>query len=308
MSTSTSWVLDTGCGSHICTDLQGLRTSKALAKGEVDLRVCNGANVLALAVGTYVLNLPSGLLIHLENFYYVPAVSRNIIFVSCLDKSGFCFTIKDKCCSVYLYNILYASVIMINGLYILDLDMPIYNIDHKRMKPNELNPTYLWHCRLGRINENRISKLYKDRILDSFDFESYDTCRSCLLGNMTKTPFTGQGERASDLLGLIPIDVCGPLNTPAKGGFHYFITFTDHFSRFGYVYLMKQKSESFTLFKEFQNEVENQLCKKIKMLRSNRGGDYLTLEFDNHLKECGILSQLIPPRMPQWNGVSERRN
>ena len=67
---------------------------------------------------------------------------------------------------------------------------------------------------------------------------------------------------------------------------------------------MKHKSESFTLFKEFQNEVENQLGKKIKMLQSDRGGEYLSLEFDNHLKECRILSQLTPPGMPQWNGVS----
>lgn len=308
MSTSTSWVLDTGCGSHICTDVQGLRKSRALAKGEVDLRVGNGAKVAALAVGTYVLTLPSGLLLNLENCYYVPAISRNIISISCLDKAGFYFTIKNKCCSVYLDNILYANANLSNGLYVLDLDMPIYNINAKRLKPNELNPTYLWHCRLGHINENRISKLHKDGFLDSFDFESYETCRSCLLGKMTKAPFTGQGERASDLLGLIHTDVCGPLNITARGGFHYFITFTDDFSRFGYVYLMKHKSESFTFFKEFQNEVENQLGKKIKMLRSDRGGEYLSLEFDNHLKECGILSQLTPPGTPQWNGVSERRN
>jgi len=86
---------------------------------------------------------------------------------------------------------------------------------------------------------------------------------------MTKTPFTVQGEKTIDLLGLIHTDVCGPLNTPTRGGFHYFTTFTDDFSRFGYVYLMKHKSESFTLFKEFRNEVEKQLGKKIKMLRSD---------------------------------------
>jgi len=171
MSTSTSWVLDTGRGSHICTDAQGLRTSRALAKGEVDLRVGNVAKVDSLVVGTYVLTLPSGHLLNLENCYYVPAISLNIISISCLDKAGFYFTIKDKCCSVYLDNILYANAILINGLYILDLDMPIYNINAKRMKPNELNPTYLWHCRLGRKNENRISKLHKDGLLDSFDFE-----------------------------------------------------------------------------------------------------------------------------------------
>ncbi|KAK2352400.1 secreted RxLR effector protein [Trifolium repens] len=308
LSTSTSWVLDTGCGSHICTNVQELKESRELAKGEVDLRVGNGARVAALAVGTYNLALPSGLIIQLKNCYYVPAISRNIISVSCLDKFGFSFIIKNNCCSIYLNDIFYANAQMYNGLYVLDLETPVYNINTKRMKPNELNPSYLWHCRLGYINERRISKLHKDGLLDSFDYESYDTCRSCLIGKMTKAPFKGKGERANDLLALIHTDVCGPLNIPARGGFAYFITFTDDFSRYGYVYLMKHKSESFEKFKEFKNEVQNQLGKNIKTLRSDRGGEYLSQEFNDHLKECGIVSQLTPPGTPQWNGVSERRN
>ena len=75
--------------------------------------------------------------------------------------------------------------------------------------------------------------------LISFDLESFDTCESCLRGKMTKSPFNKQGERASDLLGLIHTDVCGPLSTTARGEFSYFVTFTDDFSRYGYVYLMK---------------------------------------------------------------------
>ena len=71
---------------------------------------------------------------------------------------------------------------------------------------------------------------------------------------------------------------------------------------------MRQKFESFEKFKEFKNEVQNQLGKNIKILRSDRGGQYLSQEFDNHLKECGIVSQLTPPGTAQWNGVSERRN
>ncbi|WJX77910.1 hypothetical protein P8452_61178 [Trifolium repens] len=304
LSTSTSWVLDTGCGSHICTNVQDLKESRELAKGEVDLRVGNGARVAALAIGTYDLALPSGLIIQLKNCYYVPAISRNIISVSCLDKFGFSFIIKNNCCSIYLNDIFYASAQMYNGLYVLDLETPVYNINTKRMKPNELNPSYLWHCRLGHINERRISKLHKDGLLDSFDYESYDTCRSCLIGKMTKTPFTGIGVRANDLLALIHTDVCGPLNIPARGGFSYFIAFTDDFSRYGYVYLMKHKSESFEKFKEFKNEVQNQLGKNIKTLRSDRGGEYLSIEFNDHLKNCGIVSQLTPPETPQWNGAS----
>ena len=83
--------------------------------------------------------------------------------------------------------------------------------------------------------------------------------------------------------------VCGPFGTSAIGGYSYFITFTDDFSRYGYVFLMKHKSESLEKFKEFQNEVENHLGKKIKALRSDRGGEYLSHAFKDHLKQCGIV-------------------
>ncbi|KAL4347037.1 hypothetical protein GQ457_17G009290 [Hibiscus cannabinus] len=125
---------------------------------------------------------------------------------------------------------------------------------------------------------------------------------------MTKAPFSGKGKGASDLLGLIHSDVCGPMNTQARGGYRYFITFTDDFSRYGYIYLMRHKPEALEKFKEFKNEVQNQHGKSIKALRSDRGGEYLSQDFDELLKECGIVSQLTPPGTPQWNGVSERRN
>ena len=109
-------------------------------------------------------------------------------------------------------------------------------------------------------------------------------------------------------MGLIHTDVCGPFSISARGGFRYFITFTDDFSKYGYVYLMTHKSDALERFKEFKNEVENQLDRKIKVLRSDRGGEYLSGEFKNFLKECGIVTRLTPPGIPQWNGVSERRN
>src|SRR4051812_25730113 len=93
-----------------------------------------------------------------------------------------------------------------------------------------------------------------------------------------------------------------------RGGYRYVLTFTDDLSRYGYIYFMKHKSETFEKFKEFQSEVKNQRNKKIKFLRSDRGGEYLSYEFGEHLKKCGILSQLTPPGTPQHNGVSERRN
>ena len=73
---------------------------------------------------------------------------------------------------------------------------------------------------------------------------------------MTKLPFVGHGERATDLLVLVHMDVCNPCDVPVRGNYVYCITFIDDISRYRYVFLMKYKSEAFEKFKEFRHEVE----------------------------------------------------
>ena len=113
-------------------------------------------------------------------------MSSNIISVSCLDKDGFRFIIENNIMFIYHGDIFYGIAHLMNGLYGLDFDesnhKSIYDINTKRFKSNNLNPTYFWHCRLGHINEKRISKLHQDGLLDSFYFESYESCESCLMG------------------------------------------------------------------------------------------------------------------------------
>nr|GEX94157.1 hypothetical protein [Tanacetum cinerariifolium] len=208
-------------------------------------------------------------------------------------------------------NVLYFNAIPSNGIYEIDmhdLDVnSIYIISTKRSKHN-LDSTYLWHCRLAHISKKRIVKLQQEGILKSTDDESFDQCVSCLSGKMTRKSFPYRPERATDLLGIIDTDVCGPLRHVSRQGASYFITFTDDYSRYGYVYLLKHKHEVFETFKVFKNEVENQLEKIIKALRSDQGGEYISQEFKDYLKASGIVLQLTPPYTPQHNGVSERRN
>jgi hypothetical protein len=96
-----------------------------------------------------------------------------------------------------------------------------------------------------------MKKLHSDGLLDSLDFESFDMCEPCLMGKMTETPFFGIMERATDLLEIIHTDVYGPMSISTRGGYRYFLTFTSDLSRYGYVDLMKHKSETFEKFKEF---------------------------------------------------------
>ena len=166
----------------------------------------------------------------------------------------------------------YGHTLKINGLLKLGhSDTHIHNIDAKRYKVDNDSATYLWHCRLGHIGVKRMKKLHADGLLESLDYESFDTYEPCLMGKMTKTLFSETMEWANDLLEIIHTDVCGPMSVDARSGYNYFLTFTDELSRYGYIYLMKHTSETFEKFKQFQSEVENHHNKKIKFLRSDQG-------------------------------------
>ena len=116
-----------------------------------------------------------------------------------------------------------------------------------------------------------INRQVKEGPLKELKVRSLPVCESCLEGQKTKRSFSTKGERVKEPLELIHSDVCGPLNVQARGGYEYFVTFIDDYSRYGYIYLMQRKSETFENFKEFQAEAEKQLGKMVKSLRSDRG-------------------------------------
>ena len=89
-------------------------------------------------------------------------------------------------------------------------------------------------------------------------------------GNNTRTIRKGS-SRAIELVQLIHTDTCGPFPTEIRNGHRYFITFTDDYLRYDYIYLIRDKSEALDTFKIFKAEVENQLNKRIKVVRSDRG-------------------------------------
>ena len=97
-----------------------------------------------------------------------------------------------------------------------------------------------------------MKKLHADGLLESLDYESFDTCEPCLMGKMTRTPLSKTMEQVDDLLDIIHIDVYSPMSVEARGGYHYFLTFTDDLSRYGYIYLIKNESETLKSSKNFR--------------------------------------------------------
>ena len=302
-----TWVLDTGSPFNICNSLQGLQVTKRFEDNERFLNVGDGRLVPVLALGVLEIVFNRNVIL-LNDCHYCPTFLLNVISVGLLATSNYEISIKDVTLNIIMNGVIVMTGHLSNGIYILSQPVNVVYNSSKRPRTTDVTDIYIWHHRLGHINKNRLNRLTQEGILRVDDCESLKTCESCLLGKMTKSSFTRKGERAKELLGLVHTDVCGPMSTCAKGGYYYFITFTDDLSRFGYVYLMRHKSESFEMFKQYHKEVEKQTGKCIKILRSDRGGEYLSNDFVTYLRENGILSQWTPPGTPQHNGVSERRN
>ena len=250
--------------------------------------------VLTLEIVQLVFN--SGIII-LNDCYYYSSFLMNVISVSLLIKDGFNILIKNDFCDIIMNDTIIMHGQLKYGIYLLSQSVSVMYTLNKCPNLDSLTNAHLWHCRLDHINKNRINRLTKEKIFNINDCELLSTCESFLLGKMTKLTFIGKGERAGDVLSLVHSDVCGPMNTSicgpmntsARDGYDYYITFTNDLSRYGYIYLMKHKSESFKMFKRFRNEVEKQTEKNIKTL-PDLGGEYLTNHFLIYLEENKILS------------------
>ena len=109
-------------------------------------------------------------------------------------------------------------------------------------------------------------------------------------------------------LELIHSDVCGPMPTRSLGGAQYFVTFIDDATRKVWVYTIKSKDQTFSYFQRFLSSVENQYGKKVKALRSDNDGEYISKEFADFCVEKGIKWEFTAPYTPAQNGVAEGMN
>jgi hypothetical protein len=189
------------------------------------------------------------------------------------------------------------------------------NKEQKKRKRTH-DSSKLWHCRLGHISRGRIENLVKNDILPPLEFSDIEQCIDCIKGKYVKQIKKGANQSTATLE-IIHTDIYGPFSVKSVDGYDSFITFTDNYSRYGYIYPIKERSKALDKFKIFKVEVENQHDKRIKIVRSDRGGEYfgrhtpygqVPRPFARFLQENGIVAQYSMSGEPQQNRVAERRN
>jgi hypothetical protein len=171
------------------------------------------------------------------------------------------------------------------------------------------NPCELWHKRLAHINYKALPYICKVVTgLPELKVDHEGICNGCAQGKNIKNPFPKRDNKAKGVLELIHLDVSGPMPSSSISGYVYYVSFIDDYSFKTWLYLLKSKDEVFSKFKEFKALIENLFERKIKILRSDNGGEYTSKEFVNFCKDVGIKRELTTPYNPQQNGVVERKN
>jgi transposase InsO family protein len=134
-------------------------------------------------------------------------------------------------------------------------------------------------------------------------------CDGCLIGKQHRAPFPAVSTyRASAALELLHGDLCGPITPATHGGKKYFFLVVDDYSRYMWVILLRSKDEAFEAFKKLKAATEMEHKLKVRALRTDRGGEFTSNEFNDYCEKIGIKRFLTAPYMPQQNGVVESRN
>jgi transposase InsO family protein len=145
-------------------------------------------------------------------------------------------------------------------------------------------------------------------LIPNFSIVKGSKYHSCVQSKQPQKPHKVAEKRHLAPLELVHSDICEMNGLLTEGGKRYFMILIDDATRFCYVYMLKTNDETLNCFKICKAEVETQLEKKIKQLRSDRGGEYFSNDFDLFCAEHGIIHERTPPYSPQSNGVAERKN
>eukprot|EP00268_Persea_americana_P033657 TRINITY_DN3330_c0_g1_i11.p1 TRINITY_DN3330_c0_g1~~TRINITY_DN3330_c0_g1_i11.p1 ORF type:complete len:627 (-),score=65.47 TRINITY_DN3330_c0_g1_i11:2488-4368(-) len=150
--------------------------------------------------------------------------------------------------------------------------------------------------------------LFNSGVLGNISVSDISNCFGCHFGKQHAFPYNKSTSFTTAPFALVHSDVWGPASQPTKGGSIYYVLFIDDFTRYTWLYLMKTRSELYTIYTAFSTMVATQFDTKIKIFRSDSGGEYMSHKFRSYLTSQGTLAQLSCPATPQQNGVAERKH
>jgi hypothetical protein len=253
--------------------------------------------------------LPNG---SFENVLHVPKLSINIISVYQITQIS--KRVEFTSDSVTVLDMHDSSIIVVGEV---DHKSWLYKFtkfidyDSSFLLTHANDSSRVWHERFGHLNFRYMQQISKQGMVKGLaDIQFFEgVCEGCILGKHPEEKFEkGKERRASSSLELVHNDLMGPFPHPSISKARYVLTFIDDYSHYTWVYFLRQKSEVFEHLKDFKALVETQTRKKIKILHTENGGEYINKDVQYLCHEAAIQLQHTVPYTPQQNGVAKRKN
>ncbi|KAL6321847.1 hypothetical protein AAG906_035546 [Vitis piasezkii] len=230
--------------------------------------------------------------------FYVPELKNNLLSSGQLQEKGLAIMIHDGLCKIYHPNkgLIIQTAMSTNRMFTL-----LANKQEKKevcFQASAQELYHLWHRRYGHLSHKGLNILQTKNMVRGLPHLLPTTlvCTDCLNGKQHRDPIPKKSAwRATKKLQLIHADICGPVTPTSNGKKRYALCFIDDF-------------KALNSFKCFKRLVEKETGMYIKCLRTDRGGEFNSEEFNEFCRQCGIKRQLTIAYTPQQNGVAERKN
>nr|KAJ0214613.1 hypothetical protein LSAT_V11C400207050 [Lactuca sativa] len=301
-----AWWVDSGATSHVCKDIYWFKDFQPIEDGSV-VKMGNVATEPIKGIGSVLLTFTSGKCLCLNNVLYVPGIRKNLVSEIVLNNCGYKQVLESDKYILSRHGSFMGFGYICNGMIRVNINYP-YSDNSVCMASsstsNNFHKSKLWHARLGHIHYNRLKDMSKMSLIPAFDMQNNEKCKTCMLTKITRQPFKDV-VRESKVLDLIHSDLCDFHTTPSLGNKKYVVTFIDDASRYCYIYLLHSKDEALDKFKIYKQQVELHKNELIKVLRTDRGGEYYDPVYFESTRK---IHQTIAPYTPQENGVAKRKN
>ncbi|CAI7893773.1 unnamed protein product [Closterium sp. NIES-53] len=299
-----------------------LENKTALA-GRVNVIVGSGDTLQAIGIGTITVKGKEEEVLNLKGVLHVRGLAANLLSCSQLARQEYICTFTMGGCTVRKGGDVVMEAKLEKGLYLVPVCVPhvekAHGVEAKdaacstRWRVVEQVTADLLHLCMGHAGRQQLVECVKKGELKGVEIKEGggqpSKCPDCTTGKLPRTSFPTSTTTASAPLELVHTDVCGPMQTPEREkGSKYFITFLDDFSRLSWVTLVKTKDEVAKVFKRWIRYAEREAGAKVKILRSDQGGEYMGKDLESFLEDKGITHQLSVAYMPQQNGAAERLN
>ncbi|GKA70358.1 zinc finger, CCHC-type containing protein [Tanacetum coccineum] len=306
-SKESLWYLDNGASNHMTGVREHFKELDEKVSGKV--KFGDGSYIEIKGKGSILLECDDERQRIISHVYYIPSLKSNLLSLGQFTEIGCKVVMEDDKLQLYdMDNKIFMEVTrQRNRLYkaSIRIGTPVC------LLANLKDTTWLWHARLGHLNFESLKTMTQRDLVHGIPTikQTKQICDVCLIGKQNRAPFPKKAKtRSTSPLDLVYGDLCGPITPPTPSGKKYIFLLVDDYSRYMWVYFLSTKDQVFDTFKEYKSTVEKELRTTLRMLRTDRGGEFTSNEFTQYCKENGIARQLTAPYSPQQNGVVERRN